>query len=248
MKKYYIYQTTNLVNNKKYIGKHYGELNDEYLGSGKLLQRAIEKYGKENFKKEILFISQNNEENNQKEIEFIKAFNAVNDNNYYNIAAGGDGGDIFHNLPQEQQLALKKSYSERTSGEKNPMYGKHHSEETKEKLRQIDKSYTQTEEYKNNMSKAVSGEKNGMYGKHHTEESKKKMSDSTKGMYEGNKNPNAKGISAYKDAEMKILIKHFDTIQEALIFVGTKPNDYSGISKRIKENKPYKKYYWKKEV
>ena len=41
------------------------------------------------------------------------------------------------------------------------MYGKHHSEETKEKLRKIDKSYTQTEEYKKNMSSATSGEKNG---------------------------------------------------------------------------------------
>ena len=248
MKKYYIYQTTNLVNNKKYIGKHCGELDDEYIGSGKLLQKAIEKYGKENFKKEILFISQNNEENNLKEKEFIKVFNAIEDRDYYNIAAGGDGGDIFHILPLEQQLALKKSYSKRYSGKGNPMYGKHHSEKTKEKLRQVDKSYIQTEKYRKNMSKAVSGEKNGMYGKHHTAESRKKMSDSTKGMYEGSKNPNAKGISAYKDAEMKILVKHFDTIQEALIFVGTKPTDYSGISKRMKENKPYKKYYWKKEV
>ena len=42
---------------------------------------------------------------------------------------------------------------------------------------------------------------------------------------------------------MTILIKHFDTIQEALVFVNTNPKDYSGISKRMKENKPYKNYY-----
>lgn len=53
----YIYMTTNLINGKKYIGKHKGELNDSYLGSGTLLLRAIKKYGKENFKKEILYIS-----------------------------------------------------------------------------------------------------------------------------------------------------------------------------------------------
>ena len=47
---------------------------------------------------------------------------------------------------------------------------------------------------------------------------------------------------------MTDLVKHFNTIQEALIWIGTKPTDYSGISKRMKENKPYKKYYWKKEV
>lgn len=33
-KQHFIYITTNLINNKKYIGKHYGFLNDEYLGSG----------------------------------------------------------------------------------------------------------------------------------------------------------------------------------------------------------------------
>ena len=41
MKKHYIYLTTNLINNKKYIGKHYGELNDDYLGSGNLIKLAI---------------------------------------------------------------------------------------------------------------------------------------------------------------------------------------------------------------
>lgn len=49
MKQYFIYETTNLKNGKKYIGKHYGELNDSYLGSGTLLKKAIEKYGKESF-------------------------------------------------------------------------------------------------------------------------------------------------------------------------------------------------------
>ena len=66
------------------------------------------------------------------------------------------------------------------------MYGKHHSEETKEKLRKIDKSYTQTEEYRKNMSKVTSGEKNGMYGKKHTEESKQKIRNSKRRLYESN--------------------------------------------------------------
>ena len=38
---YYIYITTNLINGKRYIGKHHGELNDDYLGSGTLLKKAI---------------------------------------------------------------------------------------------------------------------------------------------------------------------------------------------------------------
>jgi hypothetical protein len=64
---YYIYKTTNLVNGKAYIGKHNGALTDDYLGSGTLLKCAIEKYGRENFKKEILYISKNEEENREKE-------------------------------------------------------------------------------------------------------------------------------------------------------------------------------------
>lgn len=246
--KYFIYMTTNLITNEKYIGKHYGFENDSYLGSGKILQRAVQKYGKENFKREILYFSQDAQENNQKEKEFIQAHNAVKDRTFYNISAGGDGGDIFHTLPLKQQEMLKERARRQCTGSKNPMYGKHHSEETKNKLRQIDKAYTQTQEYRENMSKVTSGEKNGMYGKHHTEESKQKMSDAKKGKKLGKENSNAKGISAYKDSEMTDLVKHFDTIQEALIWIGTKPNDYSGLSKRMKENKPYKKYYWKKEV
>lgn len=245
--KYFIYLTSNLITGKKYIGKHHGELDDDYLGSGILLQKAIKKYGKENFKRDILYISKNAEENNQKEIEFIKAYNAVENKEFYNIAPGGDGGDIFHTLPLEQQKQIRKEISKRVSGINNPMYGKHHSEETKEKLRRVDKSYTQTEEYRKYMSEVVSGPRNGMYGRRHTEESKQKMSDAKKGKKLGKLNGNAKGIIAYKDKEMTQLVKDFDTIQEALIWIGTKPNDYSGITKRIKENKPYKGYYWKKK-
>jgi hypothetical protein len=126
------------------------------------------------------------------------------------------------------------------------MYGKHHSQETKQKLKQIDKSYTQTESFKKTMSSVTTGNKNGMYGKKHTEEAKKKMSEKKKGKKLGSENGNAKKIRAYKDEAKTILVKEFDTIQEALIFVETKPTDYSGISKRMKMNKPYKGFYWEK--
>ena len=103
MKQYYIYLTTNLINNNKYIGKHYGELDDDYLGSGKLLTLAINKYGKTNFKKEILYISSSNEENNQKEKEFIKTFNAVEKRDFYNIHEGGEGGNTTAGWSEEEK-------------------------------------------------------------------------------------------------------------------------------------------------
>ena len=57
-KKYFIvYQITNLINDKIYIGIHStNDINDNYFGSGTILNKAIKKYGKQNFKKEVLYI------------------------------------------------------------------------------------------------------------------------------------------------------------------------------------------------
>lgn len=56
----FIYITTNIVNGKKYIGKHTGYVDDNYLGSGSLLKKAISKYGKQNFRREIIVICDDN--------------------------------------------------------------------------------------------------------------------------------------------------------------------------------------------
>lgn len=147
MKQYYIYLTTNLVNNKKYIGQHYGELNDSYIGSGNTLKKAIIKYGKNNFKKEILEICENYEEMNIAEKKWIKYYNAVESDRFYNIATGGFNSNPLAGLSPEQKEARRKKLSEASKGEKNyfygksfpgelhPRYGKHHSAESKEKMR-----------------------------------------------------------------------------------------------------------------
>lgn len=136
---YYVYITTNLINNKKYIGKRMCCCDiqfDEYLGSGTILKQAIKKYGKENFEKEILEICENAQECNEAEKYWIKYFNAVEDDNFYNIALGGDGGDTYSGLDEETLQKIKNKKSERFSGENNPMYGARHSEETRKKMSQ----------------------------------------------------------------------------------------------------------------
>ena len=50
----YVYKTTNLINGKIYIGQNKGTIDLSYLGSGKLIFRAIKKYGRKNFRLEVL--------------------------------------------------------------------------------------------------------------------------------------------------------------------------------------------------
>ncbi|MBQ9160904.1 MAG: GIY-YIG nuclease family protein [Methanobrevibacter sp.] len=77
----YVYRTTNLINNKTYIGKHRrSEFDKNYYGSGKHLKSAIKKYGIQNFKIEIIQWCDSNEELALAEIKHIK-----NENPEYNI-------------------------------------------------------------------------------------------------------------------------------------------------------------------
>lgn len=94
---YLIYKITNIINNKIYIGKHQTENKDDnYMGSGKLLNRAIEKYGLDKFTKEILFECNSLEEMNEKEAEIVdEEFVARLDT--YNVKLGGQGGWDFCN-------------------------------------------------------------------------------------------------------------------------------------------------------
>lgn len=154
MTKHYVYLTTNKINNKKYIGKHSGELDDGYLGSGENIQAAIKKYGKENFKKEILYIAKTEEEAYAIEEQMIKELDAVKSDKFYNIAPGG----CYKNkkvTPRDRTYTkteeYRKNMSKSCSGEKNGMHGRHHTEESKRKMSEHSIGKT-------------AGEKNGMYG------------------------------------------------------------------------------------
>jgi group I intron endonuclease len=94
---YYLYKVTNLINDKIYIGVHEtSNLNDGYLGSGKLINRAIKKYGKSNFKKEILEFFENRELMYERETLIVNE-EFLSKRISYNLVLGGLGGSISIN-------------------------------------------------------------------------------------------------------------------------------------------------------
>lgn len=94
---YIVYKTTNQVNGKFYIGTHKTvDLNDNYMGSGKLLRKAIQKYGLNSFTKEILYVFDNAIEMYAKEAEIITE-EFLSEENTYNLKIGGFGGFDFIN-------------------------------------------------------------------------------------------------------------------------------------------------------
>lgn len=123
------------------------------MGSGKLIKRAISKYGIDNFIKEILHIFDNEDEMNQKEKELV-----VVSEESYNICPGGQGGwgYVNTNLPNGML------------GKKTSLFQKEVARKTMLKLRQ----HPRMKEW---LSK---GKKSSFIGKKHTDETKLKMKKS----------------------------------------------------------------------
>lgn len=117
----FLYKTTNLVNEKIYIGVHKTKkLNDGYLGSGKLLKRAILKYGEENFKKEILEFFDTEEEMFKRESEIINE-EFLKRKDVYNLNLGGLGSWSRANNPifiESKRIAGRQSWEKRSDEQK----------------------------------------------------------------------------------------------------------------------------------
>ena len=88
----YVYLTTNLINGKLYIGKKVAsKFIDSYKGSGTLLKLDFQKYGKENFKTEIIEQCDDKDTLTTREQFWIRFYDAVNDPNYNNLTDGKVG-------------------------------------------------------------------------------------------------------------------------------------------------------------
>lgn len=114
----YIYKTTNLINNKIYIGQHKSSVFDEhYMGSGKMISDAIKKYGKDNFKCEILEWCESRQDADTKERLYISQNGLPNYDIGYNITKGGQSR-FFTDMKHDKES--KQKMSERAKGRPHP--------------------------------------------------------------------------------------------------------------------------------
>lgn len=177
---YSLYKTTNLINNKIYYGVHketkwtknFIPENDGYLGSGLSLKRSINKHGKENFKREVLCVS-----NDPDYIYFLESRlvtkDFINEDSNYNIVGGGLGPTSFTKEECSRRSIRMSGTNNHNCGKPGAMLGKKHSTEALLKISRAHKGKTISEEQRMKISKANIGKK-------HSEETRKKMSDAHK--------------------------------------------------------------------
>lgn len=119
MKQYVVYMHINKINNKVYIGQTCNLKKrwtpGAYSGSP-LFYAAIKQYGWNNFQHIILKNNLTKEQADKEQIRLISKYQSTNQKYGYNISSGGTS---FANL----------------KGEKNPFYGRHHSEQSLEIMR-----------------------------------------------------------------------------------------------------------------
>ncbi len=178
--KFYVYKHTSPYG-KVYIGitckkperrwlKGYGYRKNKHFHD------AIEKYGWDNFKHELIFSGLSQDDAYKKEVELIAKYNSNNKLYGYNISSGGDGANGCY-FSEER----KEEYRKMFSGENNPFYGKRHDKETIQKIKdsRVNKNWNYFE------------------GHHHSEEFKIYKSKQMHEKYSNGNNPRAKVVIEY---------------------------------------------------
>lgn len=166
--KYYIYRIINLTNGKSYIGQHATEkLNDGYFGSGVLIMKAVNKYGKSHFRKDYLKFCNNKDELNEWEKTYIM-LERLMCGGEYNVSDGGSNYimpiGVYHFNKDRKHTDLSKLHMSKAHvgkklskehrnkiGQNN--VGKHNwSEEAKAKMSEVRKGWCPSIEVRKHMS------------------------------------------------------------------------------------------------
>ena len=160
MKKSGIYCIENMINSKKYIGQsvniysrwaqHKNELNDN-KHSNDYLQKSWNKYGSDNFNFYVIEFC-DIDKLDEREIYYINFYKTLDRDKGYNLMSGGTFGRKYstesrikmsqslnrHRVTSKTRIKISKNHVD-INGENNPMYGKHHTEETRRKVSEANK-------------------------------------------------------------------------------------------------------------
>ena len=148
-------------NGKIYVGKHYGSILDKYLGSGKILQRAIRKHGRDRFFQVILSVHLSHEEALEAERKIVTP-EFVKRSDTYIMKRGGEGGGAFGNTnasgprSPESRAAMSAAHKGNTS-----WLGKKHSPESRAAMSAAHKGKKFSSEHCGALSAARKGNTNG---------------------------------------------------------------------------------------
>ena len=170
---YTIYRVTHKESGKCYIGKHQTrDLNDGYLGSGKMIRRAVKKHGLSAFNKEVLHVFETESEMNAKEAELVTEGFCLREDTY-NLCPGGNGGFGYINGNESLRLEKNKKAGLKTQS----LYGKTwtFSPEVREKMSQLSK-----QKHKDGVCKPPP-----VWSQPHSAATKQKMSLAKRGKYVG---------------------------------------------------------------
>lgn len=157
-KKSYVYKIMCKITGEFYFGSSFRAKRDSYWGSGRIIKERISMYGKENFVKEILGEFDDRTIAHQVENQYIEKF--INDDKCMNK-------QLDHKFGRFNEEFRTKNGAAHL-GEKNPWYGKHFSEEHREKLSAANRGKTFSKEYRAKLSAAKLGKhwrKNPITGK-----------------------------------------------------------------------------------
>lgn len=176
----YVYLIVNKINGKTYVGqrKTTKEWNsDKYMGSGKHLKCAQNKYGIENFEKFLIQYCKDQKELDEQETFWIAEYRKRGKAEY-NICAGGKGGcakgEKHYNYGKHPSEETKRKMSEAKKGKKLG----HYSKERVEKAAAAHKGKKVSEEGRKHISEAHIGQIPWNKGKHLSEEHRRKLSES----------------------------------------------------------------------
>ena len=181
----YIYLIRNKINNKKYIGQTTNEKGFRWDGIktdfyNDHFNKAVKKYGTENFEQMVIDKAYDSEVLNFSEQFWILFYKSYDSLFGYNKTFGGEVGKWTEET--------KRKIGDLRKGENNPMYGKHHTKEVRNKISKAHKGMKASEETRKKMSDLRKGEKHPMYGKegwnkgkHFSKEHRKKIGESNKG-------------------------------------------------------------------